>query len=310
MSESDAADSTRLGRRLRILRVAILAWLALVLGRLFLLDWPFGVMRLPEVFQLACVALYLGAMFLCRERPGLAAVASWGGLLCAFTVVLGWRDMDSIHDTGWRPIVWLGLLAFSQLTIVLAAVGAWLLAPPPSGGATPYLVAFLGATAVVVLSAAICTPLAGRHPHTVSPEHAAIRDIRTMISAESAYQSANGGFYDVPECLFTPQRCIPAYPANAPTFIDPLLGQTTVIKSGYRRVFHPGPPADAASVRQAGASASSLLSWAYTAVPLVPGETGARGFCGDGTGIVCFTPDGQAPGVENGLCAASCQVVQ
>src|SRR5205823_811413 len=50
-------------------------------------------------------------------------------------------------------------------------------------------------------------------------ESATIGDLRTLVSAESAYSSANGGFYDDPRCLTKPSACIPGYPATAPTFV-------------------------------------------------------------------------------------------
>jgi hypothetical protein len=147
------------------------------------------------------------------------------------------------------------------------------------------------------------------HAHGPRHESATIGEIRTLISAQASYQSANGGFFDTPECLVTPHRCIPAYPANAPTFIDSALGQTTAVRSGYRRVFLPGPPADPGAVLREGASASSLESFAYVAVPLDPKKGGARGLCGDSTGLLCAAPDGRAPEVANGHCAGGCRSV-
>jgi hypothetical protein len=51
------------------------------------------------------------------------------------------------------------------------------------------------------------------------------------------------------------------------------------------------------------------VSFAYTAVPEAPGETGIRGFCGDSTALICFTLDGREPGVTpEGKCDLStCQ---
>jgi type IV pilus assembly protein PilA len=122
-------------------------------------------------------------------------------------------------------------------------------------------------------------------------EHATISDIRTVISAEMAYQSASGGSYGSPQCLAAPTSCLPAY--SGPTFIDPDLASATV-KNGYRRTFHAGGP-------------TGSESFAYTAVPAEPGRTGVRGFCGDSTGRVCFTQGGSAPALVGGLCDPSCQ---
>src|SRR5262245_12033582 len=71
-------------------------------------------------------------------------------------------------------------------------------------------------------------------------ESSAIGDIRTVISAEAAYQSANGGYYDTLECMGTPSTCIPSY--SGPTFLDAQLA-SGADKSGYKRTFHPGPAA-------------------------------------------------------------------
>jgi hypothetical protein len=131
-------------------------------------------------------------------------------------------------------------------------------------------------------------------------EAAAIGDVRTIISAQITYASANDGFFDNLECLATPHDCIPGYPAEAPYFI----GQEMLapVKNGYQREFHPGPTAAASRA----SSPSSIESFAYVAVPLTPGTTGTRAFCGDSTGRVCFTADGSEPEVVNGACSPDC----
>lgn len=110
-------------------------------------------------------------------------------------------------------------------------------------------------------------------------EAATIGDVRTMISAEAAYQSVSGGYYGPPRCLAAPTACLPAY--SGPTLLHPDLASATV-KNGYRRTFHPGP----------GAS-DNLESFAYTAVPVEPGKTGNRAFCGDSSGRVCAVKSGE-----------------
>src|SRR5262245_1036132 len=113
-------------------------------------------------------------------------------------------------------------------------------------------------------------------------EASAIGDIRTVISAEAAYQSANVGFYDTLPCLNKPAGCIPGY--TGPEFLSSDL-TSGVDKSGYKRTFHPGAPASGAE--GAGSrSPSSIVSFAYTAVPVTNGQTGVRGFCGDSTGRI------------------------
>lgn len=136
-------------------------------------------------------------------------------------------------------------------------------------------------------------------------EASAIGDVRTVISAEAAYQSANCGAYGPLECLSNPRAagCVVDYPATGPSFLD--TGLTVArVKSGYRREFHPGTDV----VLNAGggcAGGAGLESFAYTAVP-ESHQTGVRGFCGDSTGIVCSTSDGSVPDTAGGRCGESC----
>jgi type II secretory pathway pseudopilin PulG len=133
-------------------------------------------------------------------------------------------------------------------------------------------------------------------------EAAAIGDVRTVISAQAAYAAANGGFYDEPACLGRPETCIPGY--QGPSFLSAEMAALTA-RSGYDRTFHAGPPADASRSAQP-ISPSSLTSFAIVLVPSTPGRTGVRAFCGDASGQVCYTGDGSAPEVLDGMCQA-CQ---
>jgi type IV pilus assembly protein PilA len=137
-------------------------------------------------------------------------------------------------------------------------------------------------------------------------EAAAIGDLRTVISAEMAYQSVNCNSYGRLECLSNPKGpgCIVDYPAAAPTFLDPVLSSARA-KSGYQRTFHPG--AEMSLTAAPGCpGGTGLESFAYTAEPVTSGQTGVRGFCGDASGVICFTTDGSAPPVTNGRCAEGC----
>jgi hypothetical protein len=127
-----------------------------------------------------------------------------------------------------------------------------------------------------------------------------------VISAQTAYQSVNCGTYGRLECLSNPKGpgCIVDYPATAPTFLDPGLSSARM-KSGYQRTFHPGPEVSLAPAPGCPGG-TGLESFAYTAEPLTRGQTGVRGFCGDASGLICFTTDGSAPPVTNGRCAEGC----
>jgi type II secretory pathway pseudopilin PulG len=139
-------------------------------------------------------------------------------------------------------------------------------------------------------------------------EAAAIGDLRTVISAEAAYQGSNGGFYDTPDCLGAPQGCIPGYPTTGPTFLDATLASGHD-KNGYVRTFHRGP---APAQTDRAVSPSSMTGYAYVLAPRVVGQTGVRAFCGDHRGTICFTIGGTPPAVEEGSCPPppGCVVLQ
>lgn len=169
----------------------------------------------------------------------------------------------------------------------------------------------IGGIAASALSLLVMIPLAGIVAAIAIPsflrarvsanEAATIGDIRTLISAEAAYQSVSGGYYGTPACLARPSECLPAY--GGPTFLDPALASATM-KNGYRRTFHPGVPI--AGADGTPAPAKGLETFAYVAVPESKNQTGVRGFCGDSSGRICFTTDGSGPDVVDGACAPGC----
>lgn len=168
---------------------------------------------------------------------------------------------------------------------------------PRIGGTTGAVVAL-----VVLIPMIVPTMVVG--PHSPSTESGTLGDIRTLISAEAAYQAASGGYYGPPECLAAPTTCLHGYPVNQPTFLDSQLA-SLMPKAGYKRAFYPGAPAHPPADGRPGPK-GGLLSYAYVAVPLRPGLTGVRGFCGDSTGRICFTTDGSAPPVNDGVCDPGC----
>lgn len=120
----------------------------------------------------------------------------------------------------------------------------------------------------------------------------AIADVRTVIAAEAAYQSANGGYYDRLECLYKADQCIPGYPSIGPHFLE---GATASARNGYRPRFDPGP----AAPQSATTSRSSVTSYAFWMIP-DEGRPG-RTLCGDHSGIVC-TIEGRTPAATKGEC--------
>jgi hypothetical protein len=119
-------------------------------------------------------------------------------------------------------------------------------------------------------------------------EATAIGDLRTLASAQAAYRSANDGHYEGDlRCLSEPYAgCIPGYPTNAPTFLDPALSSLAP-KSGYVRTFVAGPPPERRDPKRS--SPTSVTSYSYSARPERHGESGYRSFLIDETGLVHFT---------------------
>lgn len=307
VSAGDQSPPPPLLRRIRA-AVAASALLTAGFGLVILVEEPRHVVVVvisaatAGVYVLALLALSVGS----RARA-LVALEGLGGAGLVFSALLFvylalvegiWLDGVTlwvfVFGVVQGLLVWWSRQALASLGVKRGALAV-------GGRALLIVVGILGFVSLLIPD----------HVHPPNYESWTLGDIRTMVSAQATYQTANGGFYDVPECLATPHRCIPGYPADAPTFIDSQLGQTSAIKGGYRRVFHPGRPADSEAIRRTGASASSLMSYAYVAIPLEPGKTGIRrGFCADGSGVICSTPDGHAPAIENGSCALPCEFVQ
>ena len=166
------------------------------------------------------------------------------------------------------------------------------------------LIELLIVVAIIGIIAAIAIPSLLR-ARVSANESATLGDIRTLISAQAAYQSANGGFYDGNlDCLTDPDTCIPAYPTNAPTFLDSQLASQQS-KSGYNRLFTGG--AIPANLPTNVSSPSSVSVYAYDATPVNVGQTGVRGFGADSSGRICFTNDGSAVGQVAGVLPPNCQ---
>jgi type IV pilus assembly protein PilA len=159
------------------------------------------------------------------------------------------------------------------------------------------LIELLIVVAIIGIIAAIAIPSLLR-ARVSANESATIGDIRTVISAQAAYQSSNAGFYDGKlTCLVKPSGgCIPSYPSNAPTFIDSQIAAATA-KSGYNRSWLAGAvPAPLPLT----ASPTSTAAYVYGAIPSSIGQTGVRGFMGDSSGLLCYTPSGVMPGTVAG----------
>ena len=204
------------------------------------------------------------------------------------------------------------LLVVSMLGVVLEAVftsGVYGCAPPlsivliPPLGLCGVLCLVLAANrgeripvAVVLAVGTIASVRVLSLPFGYEPayESGAIGDVRNVVSAEAAYEAANG-YYDTLECLNKPSACIPGYPTTSPTLLDASLAQAEPHRQ-YRRWLVPGSPV---TDPPPSASRTSIRKFAYVAVPL---ESRRRSFCADATGQLFEAPNRIDPNVRNGQC--------
>jgi len=174
------------------------------------------------------------------------------------------------------------------------------------------LIELLIVVAIIGIIAAIAIPSLLR-ARVSANESATVGDIRTVISAQAAYHSSNGGWYESNLlCLSDPSTgCIPGYPTNSPTFLDSQL-VSLLSKSGYDRSFQGGT--SPTTLHSVVSSPTSPSSYAYWATPTSQGQTGVRGFAGDSSGILCFSTDGSAPATAGSIMLntadTSCNVLQ
>jgi type IV pilus assembly protein PilA len=160
------------------------------------------------------------------------------------------------------------------------------------------LIELLIVVAIIGIIAAIAIPSLLRARISAN-EAATIGDIRTLISAQAAYQSANAGMYDSNlVCLTGPSGCIPNYPTTSPTFLDSAV-TSLIDKTGYSRGFLGGAVPTTTNTNIM--SGSSVTSYVYVASPISPSQTGVRGFGGDSSGIVCFNNAGTAPSTTGSI---------
>jgi type IV pilus assembly protein PilA len=262
----------------------------------------------------------------------LALMAGLGGLYALIGAVYLAAGVGLLQMKGWARILQivlacLGLLSCGIIISVLMLI--YLLKPGVKvlfsgktaeeltpqeasdvaqlqGGSTAMVVAvvlvvFLLMVAVIGIIAAIAIPSLLR-ARVSANEAGAIGNLRTIVSAEAAYQSANAGYYDVPACLSSPAsaQCLGT---NAPP--SPFLSPEVVFdvpKTGYVLRFYPGE-----TVSAPGASPSSLTSFAVVAEPATVNTTGVRTFCADSTGIVSVcAPSTVGVGGAGGACPEIC----
>jgi type IV pilus assembly protein PilA len=161
------------------------------------------------------------------------------------------------------------------------------------------LIELLIVVAIIGIIAAIAIPSLLR-ARVSANESATQGDIRTVISANAAYEgSSNGnGYASTATCLATPSNgaCIPGYSTTAPTFLDSNLGTAGVLtKSGYQRTYQ-------VSATTVGVGAAT---YCYNAQPAILNRTGTRSFGGDFSGVLGGTQANSACCLA-GLLVAAC----
>jgi len=145
------------------------------------------------------------------------------------------------------------------------------------------LIELLIVVAIIGIIAAIAIPSLLRARISAN-ESGMIGDIRTVISGEAAYQSANSGMYGDLTCLGTAAQvgdpaCIPGYPPTGPSFLDANI-VALATKSGYTRTFDriPAPAGP-------GVEGGDLVGFCYAGTP-ASAQGGVRSFGGDSSGVV------------------------
>jgi uncharacterized membrane protein YhaH (DUF805 family) len=253
-----------------------------------------------------------------RKSEGVAIVLGviavlWFLLSVVISLGATVRRLNDIGQSAWLVVISLvPCVNVAFLVYLLAAKGHEGAALPASSAVPIAAVVAVVVALVLVLPmmigivAAIAIPSLLR-ARVAANEASAIGNVRTVIVAQAAYQTANQGLYDGRwECLSGPQACIPEY--TGPAFIEAALFEGQ--RSGYVHELQGGAPAAAAG----GSSPSSTETFAVIAYPVAAGKTGVRAFCGDASGRVCAIANGGrddlvagASGQSGVRCADACR---
>ena len=161
------------------------------------------------------------------------------------------------------------------------------------------LIELLIVVAIIGIIAAIAIPSLLR-ARVSANESATIGDLRTIISAEAAYNSSNNNLYGQLTCLSTPSAtaCLTTtYGSAAPTFLDSTMAVDTLTKSGYVRTMN------------YVLTGTNTAVFCYLAQPFTPNRTGVRSFGGDDAGVIGGTAGAAAcraapPQVNVAVCPA------
>jgi type IV pilus assembly protein PilA len=162
------------------------------------------------------------------------------------------------------------------------------------------LIELLIVVAIIGIIAAIAIPSLLRARMSAN-EAGAIGDIRTVISAEVAMQSANSGFYGQITCLDDGLPCIVGY--VGPSFLDANLSVVPTTKSGYARTFN------GLAATSGQDNAADLNSFCYAASPS-SNQGGVRAFGGDSSGVVGQSNTSTTTCCAGGTLIAACAALR
>jgi type IV pilus assembly protein PilA len=161
------------------------------------------------------------------------------------------------------------------------------------------LIEMLIVVAIILIIAAIAIPNLLRSKMAAN-EASAVGSLRTLVTASVSYSSIYGnGFPPSLGAMGGPAGAINASCNNA-LLVDPLLTNNgvgnTSQKSGYDFTYVPGaaipnPPA--------GCTTPGVNDYTISAVPVIIGASGQRGFFADPSGIIRFTTDGSIPTIAS-----------
>jgi hypothetical protein len=199
---------------------------------------------------------------------------------------------------------WLKLYLDTVPDSLKAGVRSYLDASLDTTKATADRVSALQSLAALGPEAIVAMDALGHETAVKAREAAAVADLRAILAAQSAYASANGGFYDGLGCLIDPRSCRPRFAGEA------FLERTAIeARNGYTKLIIPGTKASKDEIKRAKASDSSLKDFVLVAWPETFGETGYRAFCADAGGRICFV-EGASPPAKNGRCDPACKPLE
>jgi len=208
----------------------------------------------------------------------------------AMTVISVGAALRRLHDLGQPGFFALGLflpcLNFLVILYLLFAPGQLDAASKGSPAVIIVVALLVLVVPVIGIVAAIAIPSLLR-ARVSAHESATIGDVRSVLAAQIAYSSMNGGYYESRiECLAQPGECIEN--STAASVLSPAAVGNP--KSGYMRELVASPTV---ADLPPGISRTSTSSYAFVAHPVTAGQTGVRSFCGDSSGRICYDPGGR-----------------